>query len=323
MLRRQFDLASGECRTAAATPELQARVAVSLSPPPIVAGKAERTRRTSLSDAITGALQAAADGQATNALLVAAVLPDPSARRQFSFSRLHGLLVEQSAEPQEVGDLWQPNSLEFASSAKPASERTGNPLALGSLVHEVLAELDFRRPADVRKLVQRHAERSEHDLSHEIETAAEMLERLLASPRARQIATVRESHVELEFLLSWPMGPKAGKSPASDGIYLQGFIDRLDCDELGAWHLVDFKTNRVTEQTLSSVAANYEMQMLVYALAVERSLGVAPRTLTLHFLRTGDEVPFVWNDDARELVRSMIDEGLRLRRTSSLARKRI
>ena len=41
------------------------------------------------------------------------------------------------------------------------------------------------------------------------------------------------------------------------------------------------------------------MQMLLYGLAAERILGVAPCELVLHFLRTGEEQAFPWNDAAR------------------------
>ena len=51
--------------------------------------------------------------------------------------------------------------------------------------------------------------------------------------------------------------------------------------------MLDFKTNRVTPETLARVAADYEMQMLVYGLAAERILGSPPASLTLHFLRGG------------------------------------
>ena len=68
---------------------------------------------------------------------------------------------------------------------------------------------------------------------------------------------------------------------------------------LGAWHLVDYKTNQVTPRTLAKVAADYEMQMLLYALAAETTLGVAPVELVLHFLRGGLEYSFPWDSPRR------------------------
>ena len=91
---------------------------------------------------------------------------------------------------------------------------------------------------------------------------------------------------------------------------LSGYLDRLYQDAAGKWHMVDFKTNRVTAKTMPRVADDYEMQMLVYALATERILGEAPASLTLHFLRGGLEQSFAWDDAARQRANEMIRSGI-------------
>ena len=77
--------------------------------------------------------------------------------------------------------------------------------------------------------------------------------------------------------MAWPPGGWHSR------LVINGFIDRLDQDAAGQWHRLDFKTNRVTASGIARQAAAYEMQMLVYALAAEEILGVAPHGLTLHF----------------------------------------
>jgi ATP-dependent exoDNAse (exonuclease V) beta subunit len=129
--------------------------------------------------------------------------------------------------------------------------------------------------------------------------------RFLASQRAKQLSAAKRDFVELEFLLAWPPGDSS-----SDRLRLTGFIDRLYEDREGQWHILDFKTNRVDAATLPAVAANYELQMLVYALAAQQVLGQPPKTLTLHMLRSGDEFAFAWNDAARTRVRKMVDEAI-------------
>jgi hypothetical protein len=52
------------------------------------------------------------------------------------------------------------------------------------------------------------------------------------------------------------------------------------------------------------------MQLYVYALAVERALGVSPAELVLYFLRPGVEYVFPWNEAARERVKEMVDRAL-------------
>jgi ATP-dependent exoDNAse (exonuclease V) beta subunit len=236
---------------------------------------------------------------------------DAAARRQCSFSRLTGKLHAQPA-----GGNFSPLDAE-ASAAPPLDAR-----GLGTLVHAVLAEIDFARPGDIARSVRRCAEQ-------------QLLESELGSPRAAEIAAAKEMYRELEFLLAWPPGgcETGGRkgdsphlceapfgpfrqmgtvpfSPASDGRYLQGFIDCLYCDAAGGWRLVDYKTNRVTADTLAAVAAPYEMQMLVYALAVEQILQRKPEELVLCFLRPGLEYRFSWDAAARQRVVDLVSGAL-------------
>jgi ATP-dependent exoDNAse (exonuclease V) beta subunit len=134
--------------------------------------------------------------------------------------------------------------------------------------------------------------------------ASAMIERFAASPRARLLATARASYAEVEFLLAWPAGPQLGN------VALKGYLDRLSQDDTGRWHVLDFKTNQVGAGGVAAVAASYEMQMYVYALAAERILKTPPASLTLHFLRTGDEFTFDWNDAARARVELMVNAAM-------------
>jgi hypothetical protein len=52
------------------------------------------------------------------------------------------------------------------------------------------------------------------------------------------------------------------------------------------------------------------MQLYVYALAVERALGVSPAELVLYFLRPSVEYAIPWNDAAREKVKEMVNRAL-------------
>ena len=62
---------------------------------------------------------------------------------------------------------------------------------------------------------------------------------------------------------------------------------------------------------MAEAAADYEMQMCVYALAVERILGEEPAELTLCFLRPGLEHHFLWDAAARRRAAAMVDEKIR------------
>ena len=112
-------------------------------------------------------------------------------------------------------------------------------------------------------------------------------------------------HRELEFLLAWPPD-----DPRPGGRYLQGFIDCLYRDGADCWHILDYKTNNVTAQTLEQEAGKYEMQMLIYALVAEKILEQSPAELALCFLRPGLERRFDWNDAARKRVVELVKQCL-------------
>ncbi len=54
--------------------------------------------------------------------------------------------------------------------------------------------------------------------------------------------------------------------------YFTGTIDRIIRDENNLWHVIDYKTNRITENRLNSVGKKYEVQMKGYALLLSRLL---------------------------------------------------
>src|SRR5262249_46973603 len=129
------------------------------------------------------------------------------------------------------------------------------------------------------------------------------------SPRGQQLANARAVHREIDFLLSWPPG-----QPNTTGRYIQGVIDCLYQDREDNWHILDFKTNDVTATNIAQEAQQYELQLQVYAIALEHTLKTSPKELALHFLRPGAEHIIQWNDTARTRaitkMNSLITESL-------------
>lgn len=300
LLARHFELPTGRLVDALPDGWGMPQVGVT-STEPVTTVKPEHGKsHRDLAKLVAGARALAQDGKGLVPPHVAAIPVDQASRRQFSFSRLTGALKHDEPE-QSVA----------AESDYVLATPIVDPLGLGTLVHAVLADIEFaprdkiRRSVNVRRLVDRHAERHVEDPRGELEDAVEMLDRLLDSPLVDRLAAARTSYAELEFLLGWPPGGFADGGP-----YLRGFIDRLWQDAGGEWHVLDFKTNQVSPGNLDSTAAKYEMQMLVYALAVEQIFGSAPRSLTLYFLRTGQEYPFTWSPAARQRVVRMVSEAI-------------
>jgi ATP-dependent helicase/nuclease subunit A len=276
------------------TSQSHALVTVTTSAPPIQSKPVDPRQRRDLMKIAEKAELMAAEGQGKQPRYLQVVPCDLAARRQYSFSRLTGTLHARAA----ALDAGESNL-----SDQPRIDALG----LGTLVHAVLEEIDFAAPADVVQRVRRLAEQhlSGDQRQQEQSLAVEMVERFAASPRAVQIAAAKEVHRELEFLLAWP--PGGGQA---NGRYLEGVIDCLYRDADGAWRLVDYKTNQATAETLAATAAAYEMQMLVYGLAVEQILGRPPAELTLCFLRPGLEYHFAWDVAFRQHAIELVSQAL-------------
>jgi ATP-dependent helicase/nuclease subunit A len=296
LLQQRFDLSSGELRARLPDGYREPKVRVTSTEPPLDARASSARVRPGLGELVAEARQTAERGAGRVPQYLAPVPPDAAARRQYSFSRLTGALHERDlprrADALPSDESWEPPAVD--------------PVGLGTLVHAVLAEIDFADPGDVPAVVRRHAQRHLPEGEDGLDEPIELVRRFLASPRAAEVAAAEEVYRELEFLLAWP----PGNGGEWDGRYLQGFIDCLYRDAAGAWHLVDYKTNRVTAATLAAVAADYEMQMLLYALAAESVLGRPPAELALSFLRPGLEHHFSWDDTSRRRVVELVDRAL-------------
>ncbi|NQT13836.1 MAG: UvrD-helicase domain-containing protein, partial [Planctomycetes bacterium] len=297
LLDRWFDPATGALRTALPSGYPEPSVKVTTDEPPLPGKPPAQGASRSLSKLADTAVRLARKGSGHVAAQLDPVAVDRGARRQYSFSRLSGELhahgtVAEAAESHERGEP----------SAMPPRL---DPLGLGTLVHDLLAEIDFTRPDEVDAWVRSIAPRHLPDVEEGLDEPIEMVHRFLNSPRAAEIAASGQVHRELEFLLAWPPGSREPQPR-----YLQGYIDCLYQDAAGRWVVLDYKTNRVTDSTIVAVAAEYELQMLLYALAVEQILGAPPADLVLHFLRSGQERHFVWDAAAGERVVELVNRGL-------------
>ena len=298
LLSERFDLGTGECH--AKLPAGYPRPNVAVRRQSVGENQPHTPRRTKVdwSTIVEQAHHLAGKGQGSIPRHAGPILPDLSARRQYSFSRLSGMLRGPDDAPAAT---WQRGSFDDLESATPRID----PLGLGTLMHAVLADMRFDGTHDARQLVARHAALHLSDDQATADEAAGMIASFADSARAKQLAAAAERHAELEFLLAWPPG-----APVADGPFLQGFIDSLYRDAAGAWHLLDYKTNRVTPENLAATAGGYELQMGVYALAVESILGQPPASLTLCFLRAGREFVFPWNAAVRLRTIEQVNQAL-------------
>ena len=292
LLAQRFDLATGSLRGELPADYPPPRILITDKEPATDFKPLGSQRGPDLVAIVEEARELAASGGGFVPPDAGPIPPDPTARRQFSVSRLSGKLVRPDACKTEFLPQPTPDAID--------------PRDLGRFVHAALQRIDLAGKRPIGSLCEQlAAERVVHQADRIAELATEMLERFVLSPRWAEIAAAKTVHRELEFLLAWPPGDTNG-----DGRYLQGFFDCLYQDAQGGWHLVDYKTNDVTAAEVSREAQRYEMQILLYAMALERALGEPPVELALHFLRPSTEHIFKWNDSERKRCIQLVDDAM-------------
>jgi ATP-dependent helicase/nuclease subunit A len=291
LLARRFDLASGEfcgeCVDGFPTP----KIAVTCVKPP---DRPKSRKPSGPIDWSKVAQRVRAAKEAAPPLHIAPLSPSTSRPPRYSFSRLTGELASTTHDEDDLavarGTAW---------------DSPIDPLGFGSLVHAVLAEIHETDELDVAARAQHHAEILLQGEATVVEEAATLVHRFLASERGQAIRRARHVYTELEFLLDWPRQSGGG------AIHLHGFIDCLYQDSAGCWHVIDYKTNRVTAAQVAHTAGKYELQMLVYGIAVEQIFGQPPESLVLHFLYPGCEHPVRLDDQGRRRAGALIETALK------------
>lgn len=155
----------------------------------------------------------------------------------------------------------------------------GDGLALlrGNIAHRAIEErYGHGREPDLAAIARDEADRplDAATMTALIEDVSVLLDRFAGSAIAEALRTATEVHFELPFAWDW------------DGIPVHGAIDLAYRDASG-WHVVDFKTDRVTAASTAAVAQRYLVQLGLYGRALEAATGVPP-SLGLLFLRTGE-----------------------------------
>ncbi len=101
--------------------------------------------------------------------------------------------------------------------------------------------------------------------------------------------------------------------PVGDHATVVGSIDRIDVDDDGAYHVVDYKTGKLRDRQ----QVGRSLQLAIYALACEHLFGALPASVSLDFVVAGTEVRVPLDeldlDGARQAVedtaRAVLDEA--------------
>jgi len=162
-----------------------------------------------------------------------------------------------------------------ARSGAPASPL--DPATLGTMYHRCMELLDVSDPQPAGRLVQHAAAEMDLLAAPGLDLVTREFDAMLAGFRGHDLspalAAARVDLRELDFEMQ--IGPAL----------LRGQIDLLFQDADGAWHIVDYKSDRVGPDDVDAHGQHYDLQMLTYALAASKHLGEPVADATLYFLR--------------------------------------
>lgn len=160
------------------------------------------------------------------------------------------------------------------------------PRVRGTVVHELLEAVDFRRPVPpgreaVARRLRAHGVAASPAV---VEELAELVAGALAAPLARRLGSARRVRAELPFAFEL-----AAPGASGEPLVVDGFLDVYAEDEGGSALVVDYKTDALRDRSPAAVTEEkYGAQRLVYALAALRA--GAPRVEVVHlFLERRDE----------------------------------
>lgn len=165
-------------------------------------------------------------------------------------------------------------------------QRPAPQLSFGSSVHDVLEWVYDRKLPELPSLDETLQRLFEvWDSSGYADVPRD--EQLTAYQHARDVITAAHSRItERGFRL--PVSTEAWfELPFDEDVVVVGAIDRVDADDDGALHVVDYKTNR---RARSRAQVKDSLQLAIYALATEELYGRLPRTVALDFVVPGVEV---------------------------------
>lgn len=165
------------------------------------------------------------------------------------------------------------------------------PLAKGSLIHEVLAELYRAHPgripnrddvgdwiAEMERLVEALADSCDlggDSAQHRIQRRQVTVEirRFLDRESLREGSPFRPTDLERKFGFE-----EEGSLPAlaMDGWNLRGIVDRVDKDDTGAGIVLDYKSGASSYKSLAEIQREGKVQLHLYLKALEELWGLEP-----------------------------------------------
>jgi hypothetical protein len=151
-------------------------------------------------------------------------------------------------------------------------------MILGKLVHRILEKWNsaFEEFDQIMHILFMEYEILDHSLQNQFKNEVlSILKKLESSKLAADLLNTEEYRNEISITLRM------------DNDYLTGTLDRLIKNKYGIWEVIDYKTNRMENQTPAQYADHYEWQIKTYALLLSRLFPFQKQyPVTLYFVRS-------------------------------------
>ena len=113
---------------------------------------------------------------------------------------------------------------------------------------------------------------------------------LFASPLGQRLRQAQMLEREYKFSLLVPASDYYPQAAAGEELLLQGVVDCFFREADGTVTVVDFKTDRVTADTVAQRAEHYRPQLEAYSRALAETTGLAVGRRILWFFALGQAV---------------------------------
>ena len=194
--------------------------------------------------------------------------------------------AENAAPPKPMIRYWREPTFAKASEA--------SPLAVGNAIHAVMQHICFeacRDIASVEREICRMVEEGCISKAYAEAADAAMIWAFLSTEMGQRLK--KSPNILREFKFSiLEDGEQYDPDLKEDRILLQGVVDCAIIDEDGIT-VLDFKTDRVTEETLMQTADSYRMQVKTYAQALSKIFGKKVISAQLYFFRMNQFVTVI------------------------------
>jgi len=209
-------------------------------------------------------------------------LPSKVTATQLKGRALDQEISEETQKPYPIPDFRRPRFHQEEKGLTAAQK--------GTVLHLVLEQIDLSLAADpegVRQELDRLVAGKWLTETEAKTVNPRMVADFFASPLGREAAEAADLRREFKFSLFVPAGQVFSGAPEEEQVMLQGVIDCCFTTDEGLT-VVDFKTDRVTRDTLAEHSHRYRSQLESYAWAAEQIFGRPVTRKVLWYFQLGE-----------------------------------